>query len=135
MKNKDQILSEITYKAIRSSGPGGQHVNKVSSKIVLIFDLVNSTAFSDVEKERLTQFFSSSINKEGIIQLASDESRSQVKNKKIVTDRFFTLLKDGLYVPKPRKKTKPSKSAITKAKVQKKQLSEKKKLRKKPDIE
>ena len=132
--NEKQLISEIRYKASRSSGPGGQHTNKVSSKVILIFNLMDSEAFQTEEKLRLRSFFKGRINNNGIIQLSSEESRSQLTNKKIVTERFLELITEGLKVEKKRKKTKPSRAAILKSKDQKKRLSEKKNLRKKPKL-
>ena len=132
---KSIILKEISYKAIRSSGPGGQHANKVSSKVVLTFNLEKSEAFTEREKELLLIFFKSKLNTDGMIQLSSDENRSQFRNKKAVTERLFQLIEEGLIVNKPRKKTKPSRSAILKGQKAKKRVSEKKALRKKPKLD
>lgn len=86
------IKSELTYKAIRSSGAGGQHVNKVSSKVSLQFDLQNSDGLTDEEKELLNKNIPTKLTKEGILLLSADESRSQFKNKELVTERLFDLL-------------------------------------------
>lgn len=126
------IQSELVYKAIRSSGAGGQHVNKVSSKVVLYFNLEASQGLSEDEKERLKNFLSSRLTNDFVLQLSVDSYRSQLRNKKEVTQRFFDLLEEGLKADKPRKKSKPSRSAILKAKQAKKKLSEKKKNRQKP---
>ncbi|MFK8039202.1 MAG: alternative ribosome rescue aminoacyl-tRNA hydrolase ArfB [Crocinitomicaceae bacterium] len=129
------LYSEIDYKAVRSSGAGGQHVNKVSSKVVLSFNFFKSNAFNENEKKRLVKFFSNRIIDSGVVQLTADENRSQFRNKKSVTDRFIKMIEDGLKVPKVRRKSKPSRSSIIKAKERKKRLSEKKKSRKKPNID
>ncbi len=130
-----QLNSEIYYKAIRSSGSGGQHANKVSSKVTLIFDIRKSEAFDDTEKAKLLKYFGNKVNSRGIIQLSSEESRSQFRNKRIVTERFYDLIQKALSVQKVRKKTKPSRSSILKSKINKKHLSEKKASRRKPKIE
>ena len=135
MIQKSIVIKEIIYKAIRSSGPGGQHANKVSSKVVLQFDLINSLAFSENEKHKLAKFFGSKVASEGVIQMSADENRSQHRNKKIVTDRFFELIKEALIVEKIRKKSKPSWSSVLKGKEAKKQQSAKKTSRKKPNID
>ncbi len=132
---KETLQNEIIFKAIRSSGAGGQHVNKVSSKVVLIFNLTNSKAFNIDEKVRLTAYLGTKLSKEGVLQLASDESRSQFQNKRIVTERFMVLIKAGLIVKRPRKKTRPSRSTILKAKAAKIRNSKTKALRKKPGLE
>ncbi len=129
---RDIISKEIQYKAIRSSGAGGQHVNKVASKIVLSFDVQRSEGLTDTEKRRLTKKLENRLNKEGVLMLACEESRSQFRNKALVKQRLFELLEENLKKPNVRKPTKPTKgSKIRKAKA-KKELSEKKKLRRKP---
>lgn len=130
-----QILHELRFKAIRSSGSGGQHVNKVSSKIKLFFDLDNSYALKDEEKERLRLKLSNRLTKEKIIILQCDESRSQHKNKELVIKRFLDLIESGLKIPKKRRATKPSKAAVEKRLQNKKKVSKKKAGRSKPNLE
>ena len=129
----DKILSEVTYKAVRSSGAGGQNVNKVSSKVVLSFDLKNSQALSDEEKLLLETNLSSRLTNDLVLILNCDEDRSQLKNKEIVTKRFLAIVKNGLIIPKERKPTKIPKSVIRKRIKYKKSISEIKKTRRKPD--
>jgi len=129
----ENIIKELTFKAIRSSGAGGQHVNKVSSKVVLFFDVWKSENLTDEEKELLTKNLHSKLTKDNILILSSDESRSQHKNKEIVIDRFYHLISNGLKIPKERKLTKPSKSSIQKRLKTKKKLGLKKVYRKRPD--
>lgn len=112
--NKDQILSELQFKAVRSSGPGGQHANKVSSKVELSFVLNTSTGLTEREKKRVHLKLSSKVTKEGLLIFQCDESRSQHKNKELVIIRFLTLLEKSLVVPKARKKSKPTRSSIEK---------------------
>ncbi len=133
--NKENLIKEVSFKATRSSGAGGQHVNKVSSKVELTFDLVNSKELSDEERELLLKNLITKLTKENVLILQCDESRSQHRNKEIVIGRFLEIIKKGLIVPKKRKKTKPSKSAIQKRLTSKKKLSQKKGARKKPDID
>lgn len=130
----DAIVSEVRYKAIRSSGPGGQNVNKVASKVVLTFDLANSNAFTEEEKERMQLKLKSKLSSEGILTLACDEDRSQLKNKDLVTKRFLDLLEKSLIVPKARKATKVPKSVVEKRLKDKASQSEIKQNRKKPDV-
>ena len=132
--NTELIIKELNFKAVRSSGAGGQHVNKVSSKIELTFDLQNSTALNDEEKELLLQKLKNKLTKDNILILQSDESRSQHKNKEIAIDRFLKIIADGLKIQKPRKETKPSKSSIHKRLEKKKKQAFKKAFRKKPEI-
>ena len=129
----DKILSEVTYKAVRSSGAGGQNVNKVSSKVVLSFDLKNSQALSDEDKLLLETNLSSRLTNDLVLILNCDEDRSQLKNKEIVTKRFLAIVKNGLIIPKERKPTKIPKSVIRKRIKYKKTISEIKKTRRKPD--
>ncbi|SNR66821.1 ribosome-associated protein [Lutibacter agarilyticus] len=130
----ENLIKELSFKAVRSSGAGGQHVNKVSSKVELIFDLINSIELSSEEKELLQKNLYSKLTKEGVLLLNCDESRSQHKNKELVIDRFITLITNGLKVPKKRKATKPSKSSIRKRLDKKKKQAFKKAFRRKPEI-
>ena len=132
--NRSKLLSELSFKAIRSSGAGGQHVNKVSSKIELTFDLKNSLGLSSFEKELLEKSWVSKLTKEGVLLLQCEALRSQHKNKGIAIKRFFKLIESGLYVPKKRKKTTPKKSAILNRLKNKKIAALKKENRKKPEI-
>lgn len=130
-----RILQELKFKAVRSSGAGGQHVNKVSTKVELSFDVLNSNALSDAEKERIKKKLKSRLTNEGILTLHGDSTRSQHRNKELVIKRFLKLLEESLKIPKKRKKTKPSKKAVEKRLKSKKKASEKKGNRKKPDLE
>jgi ribosome-associated protein len=132
--NKEAIIKELNFKAVRSSGAGGQHVNKVSSKVELIFDLQNSSEFSDDEKTLLFKNLQSKLTKENVLLLNCDESRSQHKNKELVIERFFTIIEKGLKVPKKRKATKPTKSSVQKRIDKKKNVAIKKVLRQKPNF-
>jgi ribosome-associated protein len=130
----DLLLTEIQYKAVRSSGAGGQNVNKVSSKVVLTFDLNASQAFSEEQKALISEKLATKLTSENILILNCDEDRSQLKNKEIITKRFLELLKKALVVPKKRKPTKVPKSVVEKRIKDKKTNSETKQNRKKPDL-
>lgn len=132
--NKEIISTELNYKAIRSSGAGGQNVNKVSSKVVLTFSVLNSNGLSLDEKERINKKLQSKINQEGIITLSADDDRSQLKNKAIVTKRFFELLEKALIVPKTRKATQIPQEVNEKRIKDKKSNAEIKQNRKKLDF-
>ncbi len=132
---KEQILRELNFKAVRSSGAGGQHVNKVSSKVELSFSLDSSLGLSIEEKQRISQKLGTRLTKNQILILQCDEARSQHKNKEIVIKRFFQLLKKALEIPKNRKTTKPSKSSIEKRLKAKKLDAHKKVNRKKPSLD
>jgi len=133
--NATQIIKELKFKAVRSSGSGGQHVNKVSSKIELTFDLENSNSLSEFEKEVLKTKLSSRLTKEKILILFCEETRSQHRNKGIAIKRLLELIKTLLIRPKKRRPSKPSLSSIKKKTEHKKRTSIKKALRKKPRLD
>lgn len=132
--DKEKIISEVTFKAVRSSGAGGQNVNKVSSKVVLTFDLNASQSLSDEEKELISNKLKSKLTLENILILNCDEDRSQLKNKEIVTKRFLEIITKALIIPKARKATKIPRSVIEKRLKNKASNSEIKQNRKKPDL-
>ena len=132
--DQEKIISELSFKAVRSSGAGGQNVNKVSSKVVLSFDLLNSKALSEDEKLLLEQNLEPRLTNDKILILNCDEDRSQLKNKEIVIKRFLQIINQNLIVPKERKATKVPKSVIKKRIQNKRNLSEKKQNRRKPDF-
>ncbi len=129
------LKSELTYKFVRSSGSGGQHVNKVSSKAELYFNLNDSSVFNDDEKQKLTEVFNNRLNKDGILILTCDESRSQFRNKAIVTRRLLELIDEGLKEDKKRIATKIPKSAKKKRLANKRNISVKKANRKPPEMD
>jgi len=133
--NSEVILKELTFKATRSSGAGGQHVNKVSTKVILYFSLSKTKGLSEEEKERLFLKWEKRLNEEGVLQMQSSATRSQYRNKLKVIDLFFEALKKGLQVSKPRKKSKPSKRAIEKRLKSKKNQALKKVNRKPPKLD
>lgn len=130
-----RILQELKFKAVRSSGAGGQHVNKVSTKVELSFDVLGSKALSTDEKARIRKKLKSRLTNEGLLTLYGDATRSQHRNKELVIDRFLKLLEESLKIPKKRKKTKPSKAAVEKRLKSKKKASIKKANRGKPDLD
>ncbi|MDH5412825.1 MAG: alternative ribosome rescue aminoacyl-tRNA hydrolase ArfB [Flavobacteriaceae bacterium] len=131
----DKLIKELSFKATRSSGAGGQHVNKVSSKIELTFDIQNSQILSENQKQLLIKNLATRLTKENILMLFCDESRSQHKNKEIVTKRFLKIISNGLKIPKKRKPTKISRSANRKRLERKKIQAYKKAIRRKPTLE
>lgn len=130
--NEDGIIKELNFQASLSSGPGGQHVNKTNSKIILEWDLTQTSQFSEETINRLQKRLKSHLTKENILQLQCDKTRSQHQNKAIVIQRFLTLLKSGLKKRKKRKPPKPGKKFHKKRLEQKKYKAEKKKNRKNP---
>ncbi|MGR7813031.1 alternative ribosome rescue aminoacyl-tRNA hydrolase ArfB [Lacinutrix undariae] len=135
MFSKTLLITELDFKGIRSSGAGGQHVNKTASKVELTFNLETSQVFNETQKALLSKNLSSRITKEQLIILQCGENRSQHKNKALVIDRFFELISKALIVQKPRKKTKVPYSVKLKVLKKKKQKAEKKANRKRPKIE
>ena len=110
----ENILKELKFKAVRSSGAGGQHVNKVSSKIELFFDLQNSDSLTSEEKELLQKNLKSKLTKDGILMLQCAESRSQHKNKDIAIKRFLQIITNGLKVPKKERQQNQVNLVLTK---------------------
>jgi len=130
-----ELLSELKFKATRSSGAGGQHVNKVSSKNECVFDLVNSQALTEDQKQLLLKNSASRLTKDFKLILTCDESRSQHKNKELVIERFLQIIKKGLTIPKKRTPTKIGKSVVEKRKEKKKKQAYKKALRQNPKLD
>ena len=126
------LFKELMFTTSRSSGPGGQNVNKVNTKVTLRFDVVHSTLLSDEEKAIILKKLATKITKEGVLVLNAQGARSQLQNKEVVVELFNKLLKKAFEKKKPRKKTKPSKAAVAKRINSKKQNAEKKKWRQKP---
>lgn len=127
MKN---FVHELSYKTSRSSGSGGQNVNKVETSVTVLWKVEDSTVFTDLEKERILLKLKNKINAEGILQTTVSESRTQLQNKKIATEKIQELVNKSLIVPKKRIATKPSRAKAEKRLESKKKLSEKKENRK-----
>ncbi|MCW4468164.1 alternative ribosome rescue aminoacyl-tRNA hydrolase ArfB [Flavobacterium sp. MFBS3-15] len=132
--DKEKIVQELDYKAVRSSGAGGQNVNKVASKVVLSFDLANSQSLTDEEKALAETRLASRLTTEKILILHCDEDRSQLRNKDIVTKRFLEVMDSALKVVKPRKATKIPPAVIKKRIENKRRQSEIKQSRRRPNI-
>jgi ribosome-associated protein len=114
-------LAELTFRFTTSSGPGGQHANRSATRAVLLFDVAQSPSLTEEVRARLLQKLASRLDKEGVLQIQAQESRSQVQNRELAVERFQALLADALKKRKRRRKTKPSKAA------QEARLAEKKK--------
>ena len=125
IKNGD-FLPELQFQTSRSSGPGGQNVNKVETKVQLKFDVNNSLVLSEEEKLTLVQKSPNKIDQEGFLQLSSQEKRSQIQNKELVVRKFYDLVRMAFHKKKIRKATKPSKGAIEDRLKAKKAQAEKK---------
>jgi ribosome-associated protein len=123
------LQQEIVFTASRSGGPGGQHVNKVSTKMTLRFDVPNSKLLTGEEKERITKKGASRLTDAGVLIISSGNKRSQSENKKETIQKLNSFLLNALKIPKRRKATKPSKGSVQNRLLQKKRNSEKKKWR------
>ncbi|WP_335973456.1 alternative ribosome rescue aminoacyl-tRNA hydrolase ArfB [Gaetbulibacter jejuensis] len=134
MLDEELLLTELSFKAIKSSGAGGQHVNKTASKVELTFNVETSTVLNEEQKELLLKNLQTRLSNQNVLILQCSESRSQHKNKALVIERFLEIIKQGLIVPKKRKKTAVPKAVKQKRLHNKKQLSEKKANRKPPEI-
>jgi len=97
---------ELTFTASRSSGPGGQHVNKVSTRVMLWFDVAHSPSLSDEQKQLVFRRLQTRINKQGILQVVSQQGRSQMANRVAAIERFVELLREALKKQKRRRKTR-----------------------------
>ena len=132
--SKTELQKEITYKTSRSGGKGGQNVNKVSSKVELLFDVSNSLLFTEEEKQLLNTKLQTRFNKDGLVQVICDEERSQYLNKEKAVERLIILLSKALIKPKVRKPTKVSKQAKA-ARLNNKRIHAEKKDSRKKDFD
>jgi ribosome-associated protein len=130
MMNRD-FSPEFEFITSRSGGPGGQNVNKVSSKVMLCFDIQKSALLSDSEKELIQNKLANKINTSGILQIVSQKERTQLGNKELCIEKFYAMIEKALTIPKRRRKTRPSKTAVEKRLDFKRKLSEQKQNRKK----
>ncbi|WP_321288964.1 alternative ribosome rescue aminoacyl-tRNA hydrolase ArfB [uncultured Sunxiuqinia sp.] len=123
------LSSELSFRTSRSSGPGGQHVNKVDTRIELRFNISNSQLLRESQKEILLKKLSKKLTNDGDLIIVSQQDRSQLRNKEIATEKFYSTIQKALRPVKKRKATKPTRSSIEKRINKKKQTGEKKKWR------
>jgi ribosome-associated protein len=126
---KHLLESEFTFKTSRSGGSGGQHVNKVSTKVELDFDVVNSKILTDEQKDIITNKLAARITVDGILQVICQTERSQLRNKIAAIAKFHELIDACFVVIKKRKVTKVSKAVKERRLLAKKRNAEIKKLR------
>lgn len=124
---------EIELSFARSGGPGGQHVNTSATKVELRFDVAGSPSLSEEQRARLMERLSSRLTNDGVLILFASDHRSQIRNRDAVIERFAELLRDNLKTRKPRRPTRPSRAAKERRLDDKKQVAEKKRLRRAPD--
>lgn len=120
------FLPEIVFQTSRASGPGGQNVNKVESRAELRWHLMDSQVLTDEQKQLILEKLGPQLTADGLLLLAAQDDRSQLRNKEIVLSRFHALLLKSLHRPKPRRATKPSRGAVRKRLEGKKIQSDKK---------
>ncbi len=104
-------LSELSYRFSRSSGPGGQHASRTETRVELVFDLARSPRLTEEQRERALRALTPYLDQDGVMHLVSQSTRSQLRNRQEVVERFRTLLREALRVPKKRYRTRPTKAA------------------------
>lgn len=129
--HKRDFGSEFDFATSRSSGPGGQSVNKVNTKVTLRFDVAHSQILNEDERAKLKEKLSNKISGDNILIINAESERSQLRNKEEAIKKFYELLKEAFKVKKKRKPTKPTKASVQKRLDKKKQQAEKKQFRQK----
>jgi len=127
--------SELDYEFARSSGPGGQNVNKVETKVTLKFDVEASRSLNDLQKSRIADGLASRITKDGVLRVTSQRHRTREANRHAAIARFIELVDDALEERTPRKKTKVTRAAKLRRIEGKKRRGQVKRLRKPPKID
>jgi ribosome-associated protein len=120
---------ELSFIASRSSGPGGQHVNKVSTRVTLLFDIDQSSSLTDKQKRRVKSRLANRVSKKGILQVVSQRHRSQAANRRAALEKLGRLLDEALRESRPRVKTSVPEKARRRRRDQKRLRSRLKKLR------
>jgi ribosome-associated protein len=125
---------EVSFTTSRSGGPGGQHVNKVETRVTLWFDVAGSPTLSDAQRARLLRALATRINKEGVMRLVVATARSQRANRDTAVERFCELLAAALRPRKKRRPTRPTRAAVERRLEEKRQRSQQKR-RRRPDYD
>lgn len=132
---KEDFIKEVTFRTSRSGGKGGQNVNKVSTKVELVFNISGSLLFSDAEKSLLAEKLEGKLDSEGNLHVVSQKDRSQLANKENAIEKALIILAKALHVQKKRKPTKVPKSVVEKRLDSKSETSAKKESRKRPPLD
>ncbi|QPH39610.1 alternative ribosome rescue aminoacyl-tRNA hydrolase ArfB [Pedobacter endophyticus] len=135
LPTREEILRSATFKTSRSGGKGGQNVNKVSSKVELIFNIENNENLTEEEKLLLQSKLENRLDSDGLLHIVSQEDRSQLLNKEKTVAKLIELLKRSLQIQKKRKPTKVPKTVIEKRLKTKSVTAQRKEARKKPNVE
>ena len=130
---QEKLQAEVSFSYSRSSGPGGQKVNKTETRVELFWNVEDSLLFSPVQKQRLQEKLSHRMNNSGEVHFYSDQFRTRPQNQKACVKNLVAAIEKALTLPKPRKKTKPTKSSVEKRIDHKKRQGDKKKWRQKVD--
>lgn len=117
-------LSELRFRFTRSSGPGGQHVNRSATRVELLFDVAGSSSLTEAQRERAMEALAPYIDSDGVLHLVSQTFRSQLRNREEVVERFRTLMHKAMRVPKRRRPTRPSRVAQERRLARKRRRSE-----------
>ena len=123
--------SELAFRFSTSSGPGGQHVNKSETQVALVFDVAASPSLGEANRARVLERLAHRLDKNGVLQMSVQESRSQHQNRELAVERFRALLAEALKEPKERRKSRPSRAAQEKRLAWKRHRSQLKKERRK----
>jgi ribosome-associated protein len=123
---------ELTFVTSRSSGPGGQNVNKLETRVTLLFDVAGSPSLTDEQRQRIADRLSGRINKDGVLRVASQRHRTQAANRQAAVERFVELIGEALARRRRRRPTRPSRAAERRRIEQKKRRGELKRRRRKP---
>jgi len=127
--------AELTFRATRSGGPGGQHVNTSATRVELTWNIATSPSLDDAQRQRLLERMASRLDSNGVIRFVEGRRRSQLQNKETVTERFATTIARALEVPRPRRKTRPSRASKEKRLREKRQRSDRKRERERPSAD
>ena len=124
---------ELRFTYSHSSGPGGQNVNRVETRVTLMFDVLDSPSLTDAQKQRIAMRLATRMNREGVLRVISQRHRTREGNRRAAVERFHELLAEALKRQKPRRKTKVSRAARRRRLEQKRRRGEIKRRRAKPD--